>query len=211
MLIKFKKYIFVNISTNSLYGSVRIWTWKSSKLNPGRKAYFLEKYVGFLCTAWAVLNRTWNYSRVRNIDRPNIDRFLDFSRNFLKISFYLLKKYRQNKWTRRQNRWLLVIGIITTELVHSFYDVHELFLPRNFNLERLLGLKFFDFSFFESIVDNSYIQFIKYCCARYDTLLQFNIFLVLWISFLFCYQDFEIIAWPGINKAFKASRNFKKS
>ena len=34
----------------------------------------------------------WEYSRRRNIDRPNIDRFWDFSRNFLKINFYLLNK-----------------------------------------------------------------------------------------------------------------------
>ena len=34
------------------------------------------------------------YSRRRNIDRPNIDRFWDFSRNFLKINFYLLNTLR---------------------------------------------------------------------------------------------------------------------
>ena len=32
------------------------------------------------------------YSSRRNIDRPNIDRFWDFSRIFFKINFYLLNK-----------------------------------------------------------------------------------------------------------------------
>ena len=77
---------------------------------------------------------------------------LGFFSKFFKNQFLFIEQNIGNtKWTRRKNRWLLIIGIVTTELVHSFYDVHELFLPRYFNLERLLGLKFFDFCFFESL------------------------------------------------------------
>ena len=84
--------------------------------------------------------------------------FFGIFSKFFKNQFYIYwKNIGIIIWTRRQNRWSLLIGIVTTELVHSFYNVHELFLPRYFNLERLLGLKFFDFGFFESIVDNSYI------------------------------------------------------
>ena len=74
--------------------------------------------------------------------------FWIFLEIFKKSIFIYWKNIGKTKWTRRQNRWLLIIGIVTTELVHSFYDVHELFLPRYFNLERLLGLKFFNFVFF---------------------------------------------------------------
>ena len=93
-----------------------------------------------------------------------------FFSKFLK-NFIYWKNIGKTKWTRRQNRWFLIIGIVTTELVHSFYNVHELFLPRYFNLERLLGLKFFDFGFFEPIVDKLrsykliiYLEVFKLIC-----------------------------------------------
>ena len=74
---------------------------------------------------------------------------LGFFSKFFKNQFLFIEQNIGNtKWTRRKNRWLLIIGVVTTELVHSFYDIHELFLPRYFNLERLLGLKFFNFVFF---------------------------------------------------------------
>ena len=53
------------------------------------------------------------YSRVRNIDRPNIDRFFDFSRNFLKINFYFLKKYQPVK--------IKIYGFTDKNLLYRFY------------------------------------------------------------------------------------------
>ena len=106
-------------------------------------------------TDWVARNRMSNTVVGETLAGQTLAVFWIFLEIFKKLIFIYWKNIGKTKWTRRQNRWLLIIGIVTTELFHSFNDVHELFVPRYFNLKRLLRLKFFDFCFFESIIDHS--------------------------------------------------------
>ena len=60
--------------------------------------------------------------------------FFEIFSKFLKNKFYIYyKNIDKTKWTRRQNRFLFVVRIVTTEFFHSLCDFHELFIPTYFN------------------------------------------------------------------------------
>ena len=110
--------------------------------------------------------------------------FFEIFSKFLKNKFYIYyKNIDKTKWTRRQNRFLFVVRIVTTKFFNSLYDIHEKFSSAPGEL---------------LYTSPHYVSWLRNVNGLIMSELHSFSILVLWFSFLSIWRDFNlIIVAPG--------------